>query len=203
MHNVTPSTSEVNRSEAPSNKPVRNRPRRWPWAMAGIILVLILAFAFLRVRQHKAPPQASRGRDAGQQSTLIGTTKAQQGDIGVYVNGLGVVTPINTVAVRSRVDGQRVKVFYTEGPILMTTLAAALGALPLVISTGTGSELRRPLGITIVGGLLVSQMLTLYTTPVVYLYLDRARLWWARIRGKQPEFGRGLGAPLPEGGLTQ
>jgi len=63
-------------------------------------------------------------------------------------------------------------------PILMTTMAALLGALPLVLSTSTGSELRRPLGITIVGGLIMSQILTLYTTPVVYLYLDRLRLWW-------------------------
>jgi multidrug efflux pump len=62
-------------------------------------------------------------------------------------------------------------------PILMTTMAALFGALPLAFGTGTGSELRRPLGITIVGGLIFSQMLTLYTTPVVYLYLDRARLW--------------------------
>jgi multidrug efflux pump len=67
-------------------------------------------------------------------------------------------------------------------PILMTTMAAMLGALPLALDTGTGSELRRPLGITIVGGLIVSQMLTLYTTPVVYLYLDRLRLWWERHR---------------------
>jgi len=59
----------------------------------------------------------------------------------------------------------------------MTTMAALFGALPLAFGTGTGSELRKPLGITIVGGLIVSQMLTLYTTPVVYLYLDRARLW--------------------------
>ena len=64
-------------------------------------------------------------------------------------------------------------------PIMMTTMAALLGALPLALGTGIGSELRRPLGIAIVGGLIVSQALTLYTTPVVYLYLDRVRLWWA------------------------
>jgi multidrug efflux pump len=57
-------------------------------------------------------------------------------------------------------------------------MAALLGAVPLAFGTGTGSELRRPLGITIIGGLIMSQMLTLYTTPVVYLYLDRLRLWW-------------------------
>src|SRR6185436_2770443 len=61
-------------------------------------------------------------------------------------------------------------------PIMMTTMAALLGALPLALGTGTGSELRRPLGISIIGGLLVSQMLTLFTTPVVYLYLDRLQL---------------------------
>jgi multidrug efflux pump len=66
-------------------------------------------------------------------------------------------------------------------PIMMTTMAALFGALPLAFGTGTGSELRRPLGITIVGGLVVSQMLTLYTTPVVYLALDRLRL---RVMGK-------------------
>jgi multidrug efflux pump len=58
-------------------------------------------------------------------------------------------------------------------PIMMTTMAALLGGLPLALGTGTGSELRRPLGITIVGGLLVSQVLTLFTTPVVYLFFDR------------------------------
>jgi multidrug efflux pump len=65
-------------------------------------------------------------------------------------------------------------------PILMTTMAALLGALPLALGRGVGSELRRPLGIAIVGGLIFSQMLTLYTTPVVYLYMDRMRLWWER-----------------------
>ncbi len=64
----------------------------------------------------------------------------------------------------------------------MTTMAAIFGALPLALGTGTGSEMRRPLGITIVGGLLLSQLITLYTTPVVYLTLDRLRL---RVRGRQ------------------
>ena len=65
-------------------------------------------------------------------------------------------------------------------PILMTTMCALFGALPLAFGTGTGAELRRPLGITIVGGLIVSQVLTLYTTPVVYLEMDRLRLWMSR-----------------------
>jgi len=69
-------------------------------------------------------------------------------------------------------------------PIMMTTAAALLAGLPLAIGTGTGSELHRPLGITIVGGLIVSQMLTLYTTPVVYLYMDRMRLRFRGLMGK-------------------
>jgi multidrug efflux pump len=77
-------------------------------------------------------------------------------------------------------------------PIMMTTNAALFGALPLAIGLGEGSELRRPLGISIVGGLIVSQMLTLYTTPVVYLYLDRLRLW----------LRRGRPAALPRGSLV-
>ncbi|HUB82389.1 MAG TPA: multidrug efflux RND transporter permease subunit [Bryobacteraceae bacterium] len=71
-------------------------------------------------------------------------------------------------------------------PILMTTFAAMLGALPLALGTGMGSELRRPLGVTIIGGLLMSQALTLFTTPVVYLYFDRIQHWWARVRGVHP-----------------
>ncbi|MBV9083475.1 MAG: multidrug efflux RND transporter permease subunit [Acidobacteriaceae bacterium] len=71
-------------------------------------------------------------------------------------------------------------------PIMMTTMAALLGGLPLALGTGTGSEMRRPLGITIVGGLIVSQLLTLYTTPVVYLYLDKLQLWLGRERQVSP-----------------
>ncbi|MGB8841934.1 MAG: efflux RND transporter permease subunit, partial [Aliidongia sp.] len=65
-------------------------------------------------------------------------------------------------------------------PIMMTTMAALLGALPLMLERGTGSELRQPLGYTMVGGLVLSQILTLFTTPVVYLYLDRVNLWLSK-----------------------
>ncbi len=75
-------------------------------------------------------------------------------------------------------------------PIMMTTLAALFGALPLAIGSGEGAELRRPLGISIVGGLLLSQVLTLYTTPVVYLYLDRFRMWCQRFRKPRKNVGR-------------
>ncbi len=71
-------------------------------------------------------------------------------------------------------------------PIMMTTVAALFGALPLALGAGDGAELRRPLGIAIVGGLILSQVLTLYTTPVVYLYLDRLRWWALRKRGRAP-----------------
>jgi len=71
-------------------------------------------------------------------------------------------------------------------PIMMTTMAALLGAVPLAFGSGTGSELRQPLGICIIGGLLVSQVLTLFTTPVIYLYFDRAAAWMGRIRGVHP-----------------
>ena len=71
-------------------------------------------------------------------------------------------------------------------PILMTTMAAMLGALPLAVGTGTGAELRRPLGISIIGGLIVSQMLTLYTTPVIYLYFDRMAKWWEKAGSRNP-----------------
>jgi multidrug efflux pump len=71
-------------------------------------------------------------------------------------------------------------------PITMTTMAALLGGLPLALGTGTGAELRRPLGIAIVGGLIFSQMLTLFTTPVIYLYFDRLSLWWRRRRAGAP-----------------
>src|ERR1700731_4178270 len=93
-----------------------------------------------------------------------------------------------------RVDGkQTVEAIYQAcllrfRPIMMTTMAALLGALPLALGSGVGSELRRPLGITIVGGLILSQMLTLFTTPVVYIYMDRIQTWiqGSRLRGHAP-----------------
>jgi multidrug efflux pump len=85
-------------------------------------------------------------------------------------------------------------------PIMMTTMAALLGAAPLALGSGVGSELRRPLGISIVGGLIFSQMLTLYTTPVIYLYLDRFRLWVNRWRDKATTFVNGRRALVPPQG---
>ncbi|MDB6021289.1 MAG: acriflavin resistance protein, partial [Pedosphaera sp.] len=79
-------------------------------------------------------------------------------------------------------------------PIMMTTMAALLGSLPLAIGMGSGSELRRPLGIAVVGGLLLSQVLTLYTTPVVYLFFEHARLWVHKV---WHEGTRQLPPPLP------
>ncbi len=81
-------------------------------------------------------------------------------------------------------------------PIMMTTMAALLGGLPLALGTGYGSELRRPLGVAIVGGLIVSQMLTLFTTPVVYLYLARLRLWGLALVKRGPK-----ASPAPAAGL--
>jgi multidrug efflux pump len=80
-------------------------------------------------------------------------------------------------------------------PIMMTTMAALLAAVPLAIGTGDGAEFRQPLGISIVGGLIVSQMLTLYTTPVVYLYLDRFSLWTRRMREGRGAMPNAAAAP--------
>jgi multidrug efflux pump subunit AcrB len=86
-------------------------------------------------------------------------------------------------------------------PIMMTTVAALLGGIPLALGTGTGAELRRPLGITIVGGLLVSQVLTLFTTPVIYLYMERLAARFRRTPKRQAEANLSApvrGAPAPE-----
>ncbi|MBL8473491.1 MAG: multidrug efflux RND transporter permease subunit [Rhodocyclaceae bacterium] len=94
-------------------------------------------------------------------------------DLAIAIERREGVTPRDSIR---RAAVQRLR------PILMTTLAAMLGALPLALGSGEGSELRHPLGISVVGGLIVSQLLTLYTTPVVYLYLDRLSLWVRRRR---------------------
>jgi multidrug efflux pump subunit AcrB len=79
-------------------------------------------------------------------------------------------------------------------PILMTTMAALLGGVPMMLGSGVGSELRQPLGYAIVGGLALSQILTLYTTPVVYIYLDRLQTW---LFGDKKQASSGHAAPAP------
>jgi multidrug efflux pump len=86
-------------------------------------------------------------------------------------------------------------------PIMMTTMAAMLGALPLAFGTGDGAEMRQPLGISIVGGLIVSQVLTLYTTPVVYVYLDRFGAWCNRLWSRWSRASPPPASPAPARGL--
>jgi len=120
--------------------------------------------------------------------------------IGIVMKNAIMMIDFALVAQRERAldafDAIREACILRFRPIIMTTLAALFGALPLALSPGEGAELRQPLGIAIVGGLLVSQVLTLYTTPVVYLYLDRLRAFFQRgrgARGEHPEPG-GAGA---------
>jgi multidrug efflux pump len=82
-------------------------------------------------------------------------------------------------------------------PIMMTTMAALLGGVPLALGTGSGSELRRPLGVTIVGGLLISQVLTLYTTPIIYLYMERLGRWLSRGKAQEPAIAQPAGGEAP------
>ena len=110
-------------------------------------------------------------------SQLEATIKADQAAID------SVKVQLDYTTIKSPIDG-RVGIRQVDQGNMMTTMAALLGALPLALQEGTGSELRRPLGISIVGGLLLSQLITLYTTPVVYLYLDRLGHW---IHRKHPE----------------
>jgi multidrug efflux pump len=127
---------------------------------------------------------------------LCNTEFSIMGLIGVILL-IGIVKKNAIMMIDFAIDAERTKGLPPERaiyeacllrfrPIMMTTSAALLGALPLAIGLGEGSELRRPLGIAIVGGLLLSQLLTLYTTPVVYLYLDRFSLW---LRGRRPALG--------------
>ena len=137
---------------------------------------------------------------------LFGAELSVIGFIGIILL-IGIVKKNGIMMVDFALEGERARALAPEQaiyeaclvrfrPIMMTTLAALLGAVPLVVAAGPGSELRRPLGITIVGGLLVSQLLTLYTTPVIYLLLDRLhrRLWGARAQRDPGRLLGGLGA---------
>ncbi len=121
--------------------------------------------------------------------------------IGVVLKNAIMMVDVALVAQRQeRVDAARAiheACLLRFRPILMTTIAAMLGALPLALMSGQGSEMRRPLGIAVVGGLAISQILTLYTTPIVYLYLDRFRLWFARTFTRRGALTLSAGRPAP------
>ncbi len=121
---------------------------------------------------------------------------------------IGIVMKNAIMMVDFAIDAQRLKGLEPRAaiaqacslrfrPIMMTTCAAIAGALPLALASGDGTEMRRPLGISVIGGLLVSQLLTLYTTPVVYLYVDRLRARWAR-RARRTEGSSGFGDAPPQ-----
>ncbi len=121
--------------------------------------------------------------------------------IGVVLKNAIMMVDVALVAQRQeRVDAARAiheACLLRFRPIMMTTIAAMLGALPLALMTGQGSEMRRPLGIAVVGGLAISQILTLYTTPIVYLYLDRFRLWFARTFTRRGALALSAGRSAP------
>ena len=123
---------------------------------------------------------------------------------------IGIVKKNGIMLIDFALEGQRERGLGTEEaiheacrlrfrPILMTTMCAMLGGVPLALGTGIGSEIRQPLGYVIVGGLMVSQLLTLFTTPVVYIYMDRLGHWLGRLRGSR----RGLAEAPAEGGATR
>ena len=133
-----------------------------------------------------------RGRGALLALLATGTELSIIAFIGVILL-IGIVKKNSIMMIDFAIEAQRSRKLTPEmaiyeacilrfRPIMMTTMAALLGAIPLAIGMGEGGELRQPLGVSIVGGLLVSQLLTLYTTPVVFLYLDRFRLWCLRWR---------------------
>jgi multidrug efflux system membrane fusion protein len=118
MPDQPPNNPVANQPDAPKQNRSLKGPRRWPWVVLVLILLVGAGIVYLRQRSPKEQP-AARGRPGGGQPPLmVSTATAQKGDIGVYVNALGVVTPVNTVSVKSRVDGQLVKVHYVEGQII-------------------------------------------------------------------------------------
>jgi multidrug efflux pump len=174
--------------------------RNQPWlilaALVAIYIVLgILYESFIHpITILSTLPSAGVG--AVSALMLFNTDFSIMGMIGVILL-IGLVKKNAIMMIDFALDAERTKGLTSQQaiyeacllrfrPIMMTTSAALFGALPLAIGLSDGAELRRPLGIAIVGGLIVSQMLTLYTTPVIYLYLDRLSLWFQELRGGRP-----------------
>ena len=153
--------------------------------------------AFVEDAEHEIHHQ-----DGGEDEQQLIAQRALEGERGAFEARLNALRHAHFALDAERTRGLATRDAIFEAcllrfrPILMTTLAAMLGALPLALGAGDGAEMRRPLGIAIVGGLLFSQILTLYTTPVVYLYLDRLRLLVNR-RSKRRSPGT-LAAPVTD-----
>jgi multidrug efflux pump len=176
----------------------RSRQNQWYHILAAVIAVYIVLGMLYESFVHPVTILStlpSAGVGAVMALLLFNTEFGVIALIGVILL-IGIVKKNAIMMIDFALDAERTRHLSTRDaiyeacllrfrPIMMTTLAAMFGAVPLTVNVGEGGEMRQPLGIVIVGGLLMSQVLTLYTTPVVYLYFDRFRLWCQRLwRGR-------------------
>ena len=171
------------------SEPFIRRPVGTTLLAIGLLLVGIVAYRFLPVASMPTVDfptiSVTASRPGADPETMAATVAAP------LERRLGEIPGVTELTSRSSLGSTRISVQFDLNrrfrPIMMTTLAALFGAIPLAFESGTGSELRNPLGITIIGGLLLSQLLTLYTTPVIYLTMERLKTRFSRPRPLQTE----------------